>query len=274
VTTIAEQVTTRAQAHAQARLAADLAALGVPAGRDVLVHCSLRRVGRIAGGPGTLVAALRDVLGPASTIVVPTHTTGNSTTTRRFRATATGLTAPEVAAMEARLPAFDPVAATSHGMGAMAEYVRRAPEAVRSGHPQTSFAALGPRAPALTAVHDLDCHLGERSPLGTLYAAGAVILLLGVGYDACTALHLAEYKLPWDPPDRRYRCYVIEGGRRVPKEFVAPDLDDRDFPALGADLDQTPLVRKGPVGNAPSRLIEMCGTVDFAVEWLTARRGP
>jgi aminoglycoside 3-N-acetyltransferase len=36
--------------------------------------------------------------------------------------------------------------------------------------------------------------------MGELYAADGQILLLGLGYEACTALHLAEYRLPVPPP--------------------------------------------------------------------------
>jgi aminoglycoside 3-N-acetyltransferase len=252
----------------QARLAEDLAALGLRPGTDLLVHCSMRRVG---GSPATLVAAIRDVVGVDATLVVPTHTAGNSTTTPSYRAAAGRLPPAQVAAMEALLPPFHPAAA-SHGMGALAEYVRQHPGAVRSDHPQTSFAALGPRARHFTAVHDLDCHLGERSPLARLYAAGATILLLGVGYSACTALHLAEYRLPSPPPRRWYRCYVRAGGRPVRADFLAPALDDSDFERLGADLDRERFARAGRVGNAASRAISLPGAVDFAVGWLAARR--
>jgi aminoglycoside 3-N-acetyltransferase len=33
---------------------------------------------------------------------------------------------------------------------------------------------------------------GEHSPLARLEEVGAQVLLLGVGYDVCTAFHLAE----------------------------------------------------------------------------------
>ncbi len=102
----------------------------------------------------------------------------------------------------------------SQRMGVLAEYVRCAPGAVRSDHPQTSFAALGPRARQLTDGHDLTCHLGERSPVGGLYAADGQILLLGLGYEACTALHLAEYRLPVPPP--RARLPLLPARRRPP----------------------------------------------------------
>ncbi|MFG1780579.1 aminoglycoside N(3)-acetyltransferase [Micromonospora sp. NPDC049048] len=254
-------------------LTADLRALGLPPGATVLVHCALSRVGRLAGGPAALLAALRDVLGGAGTVVVPAQTAGNSTTSRAFRLATAGMGAAEVAAAEAAIVPFDPRRSPAEGMGVFAEHVRRQPGTSRSRHPQTSFAALGPDAVRLTAVHDLDCHLGERSPLGALYAADAVVLLLGVDWSVCTAFHLAEYRLRRLPADRAYRCYVRDGaGRRVRRDFRAPDLHDTDFPLIGRALAATGAVRRGRVGGADCRLTGLRVAVDFARGWMDEHR--
>ncbi|MEH1101957.1 aminoglycoside N(3)-acetyltransferase [Micromonospora sp. CPCC 205561] len=254
-------------------LAADLRALGLPSGATVLVHCALSRVGRVAGGPATLLAALRDVLGDAGTVVVPAQTAGNSTTSRPFRAATAGLGPAGVAAAEAAIVPFDPERSPAEGMGVLAEHVRRQSGASRSRHPQTSFAALGPAAARLTAVHDLDCHLGERSPLGALYAADAVLLLLGVDWSVCTAFHLAEHRLRRPPARRAYRCYVRDAdGRRVRRDFRAPDLDDTDFPLIGRALTDVGPVRAGRVGDADSRLVGLRVAVDFARGWMDEHR--
>ncbi|MEU7585008.1 AAC(3) family N-acetyltransferase [Micromonospora sp. NPDC049230] len=254
------------------RLAADLRALGVRPGACLVVHCGLRRVGPLEAGPATLANALRDVLGPAGTLLVPTHTDGNSTTSRAHLAATAGMDRAQRERYEAALPGWDRRSTPSQRMGALAEYVRCAPGAVRSDHPQTSFAALGPRARQLTDDHDLTCHLGERSPVGGLYAADGQILLLGLGYEACSALHLAEYRLPVPAPERDYHCFRLVDGRRVRLDFRALDLDDRDFPTVGAALDDTALVRQGRVGRAHARLLSARATVDFAVDWFAANR--
>jgi aminoglycoside 3-N-acetyltransferase len=121
-------------------------------------------------------------------------------------------------------------------------------------------------------VHDLDCHLGERSPLAALYRDAAWILLLGVGYEACTALHLAEYRLPWPPPIQRYRCYVEVNGERRRYEFDGARHDTTDFARLGAELDSAPFVRTGICGNGPARALPLRASIDFAVVWMSDHR--
>lgn len=260
------------------RLTADLVSLGLRRGQDLLVHCSLRKVGRIEGGAATLLDALLDAAGPNTTLVVPAQTVHNSLTSRAFLAAVAGLDAEGRARLIAGMPGFDPATTPSAGMGAFAEYVRTRPGAHRSSHPQTSFAAVGPRARACMSGHDLECHLGERSPLGWLYAADAGILLLGVDYAVCTAFHLAEYRVPGPPRLRRYRCFTAERGTRAEHEFTDHDLDDSDFGLLGAglesaaELDPAVSIHRGPVGSATCRLVSLRVAVDYALRWLEIHR--
>jgi aminoglycoside 3-N-acetyltransferase len=258
------------------QLVADLRALGVRRGEDLLIHCSLRLIGPVDGGAATLLAALIDVAGPQATLVVPTHTTLNSLTSRAHRAAVAGRDDDELARYIADMPGFDRDRTPSQGMGALAEQLRTSPSAVRSHHPITSFSALGRRARDCTSIHDLDSHLGDRSPLGWLYAADAAILLLGVEYTACTAFHLAEYHLPWPPPVQLYHCFSAAGGNRDKREFTAPALDDSDFGQLGTDLEAAAPdgLRVGNVGSGTGRLVPVRAAVDFGVEWLTCHRRP
>jgi aminoglycoside 3-N-acetyltransferase len=254
-------------------LVEQLSALGVAYGGTVLVHASMRAVGPIDGGVATLVSSLRQAVGPRGSIVAPTQTSNNSTTSPTFRAATQGLDRAGLARYVARIEGFDPATTPSFGMGALAEHIRRDPDAVRSDHPQTSFAAVGPDAKDLMSVHDLDCHLGERSPLGALYEADATVLLLGVGYRACTAFHLAEYRLPHQPI-RAYCCFVREGGERRQREFKALDLNDQDFDALGTafEASDTAAVLHGRVGRASARCMQIRQSVDFAVSWMAQHR--
>lgn len=254
-------------------LAADLTRLGLSEGRDVLVQSSLRSLGYVRGGPRTVAEAIRDVVGPCATIVVPTQTAGNSLTSPAYRAAVDGMTAVERADYEAKMPGFDPQSTESQDMGALAEYVRRHPDAVRSGHPQTSFAAWGPKAGGFMRVHDLASHLGEQSPLAALYGTDAQVLLLGVEYDVCIAFHLAEYRLRVPVAWRAYTCFVMRDGRRERVVFDAPHIHDTDFARLGEALEKRVPVRAGRVGRSKnSKIFDIRPAVDFAVEWMESNR--
>ncbi|MFC0002746.1 aminoglycoside N(3)-acetyltransferase [Micromonospora siamensis] len=255
--------------HTRASLAAQFQDLGVRPGGVLLVHAALRPLGFLCGGPEAVVAALRDVLGPDGTIVVPTHTPENSDPA--------GWTNPPVPAhwwpvIRAQWPGFDPARTPSRFMGAVAEQVRTWPGARRSAHPHVSFAALGPAADRIVADHALTDMLGETSPLARLYDLDADVLLLGVDHGSNTSLHLAEYRLPGLP---RQRCGAAvstgDGGR----EWVwwdDVDVDESDFARLGDDLEATGAVRLGPVGDGTGRLVRQRAAVDFAVDWLGRER--
>jgi aminoglycoside 3-N-acetyltransferase len=249
-------------------LAADLAASGLNAGDTVLVHSSLRAIGWVCGGAVAVVQALLDILGPEGTLVVPAMTAGN-----RDPSTWQPPVPPSWwPIIRDSLPGFDPALTPSEAVGAVAEQVRTWPGAVRSDHPQSSFAAVGSRAAALMAGHRLDCHLGEESPLARLAAAGARVLLLGVGYHRATVFHLAEYRQA-DPPRRDYSCAVLTGRQRRWITYRDVDLDDSDFGRLGRDFErETGLVLVGRVGAATTPRFGVPDAVDFARSWLATHR--
>jgi aminoglycoside 3-N-acetyltransferase len=243
------------------RLTADLRSLGLVPGQDLLVHCSLSAIGWVDGGPATLLRAIQEVAGPGATIVVPAQTPWTSRTSEAFLTATAGFDQNGIDQYAAGLPVFDPESTPSHGMGTFAEHLRTRPEARRSAHPQTSFAALGPGVAAIASGHDPECHLGERSPLRWLYDADAAILQLGVDYAVCTAFHLSEYR--------------IRGGA----DIRGSDLDDDDFQQIGDALERYwrdhpgaggPL--RGQVGMAPSRLVPVRTAVNFAVGWMEKHR--
>lgn len=144
-----------------------LRALGVVPGGVLLVHASFRAVRPIDGGPLGLIEALRAALGPEGTLVMPSWTGDDE---RPFD------------------PATTPAA---DDLGATADLFWRLPGVVRSDHLQ-AFAAIGPHAGAIvkTAL-PLPPHT-PASPVGRVHDLDGQVLLLGVGHDANTSLHLAE----------------------------------------------------------------------------------
>lgn len=255
------------------RLVRDLGRLGVKPGQTLLVHASIRRIGLVDGGAQTVVTALRDAVGKAGNIVVPTGTAENSVTSRSHKALIAKMTEDEVRAFRRNMPGFYKDA-TPSTTGALGEALRTVTGAVRSDHPQSSFAAIGPEAEYLMADHHPDCHLGEYSPLAKLYKMAASVLLLGVGYNACSAFHLAEYRYIDSPPNRIYSCAVIKNGRTRWIGYIDVVLDDQDFGLIGQDLEleHEDLVKRRNVGNASSRLIPMVLAVDHAQNWMARHR--
>ncbi|MEU1531871.1 aminoglycoside N(3)-acetyltransferase [Streptomyces fagopyri] len=249
-------------------LAAELRALGVRPGESLLVHSSLRSLGWVNGGPVAVVQGLLDALGPEGTLVVPTQSGELSDPALWSRPPVPEEWWP---AIRATMPAYDPLITPTRGLGVIPETVRTWPGALRSAHPQTSFAAVGPRAAEIVDGHAPDCRLGERSPLGRLEALGARVLLLGAGYDTCTSFHLAEYRIP---------AQLVEVGRPVRTargatrwEVVTEVAIDSDrFDELGSDFERDRPVVRGRVGAADVRLFPVADAVAYAEHWLALHR--
>jgi aminoglycoside 3-N-acetyltransferase len=253
------------------RLVRDLRGLGVEPGQTLLVNASLSSIGWVEGGAPAVVAALREAVGPNGNVVVPAGTEENSHFSRAHRELIEGMSWGELRAYRNLMPAFDKDT-TPSGMGAIAETLRTTVGAVRSDHPQSSFAAIGPDADLLMADHKLDSHLGEGSPLAKLYQRRAQVLMIGVGYEYCTALHLAEYRYTPRPPMQTYACVVVIDGRRAWTGYQDVVLDDNDFQEIGKSLSAEVVVREGYVGHAKCRLMPLRHTVDFAVDWMAKCR--
>jgi aminoglycoside 3-N-acetyltransferase len=259
--------------HTREALAADLRALGVRLGQTLLVHASLRAVGWVDGGSATVVAALHESVGEAGTIVMPAITPENSTTSRAHRERTAGLTPRQLAEYRSRMPPFDPLLTPATEAGMIAETLRTTAGAVRSDHPQSSFTAIGERAATLMAGHRLTSHFGEESPLAGLYnMPDAAILLLGVEYDACSALHLAEYRYTARPPTQLYECVVSVNGSRRWARYRDVVLDDEEFRLIGYQAGKRIEFSFGYVGNAECRLVPLRPVVDFATGWMARHR--
>ncbi len=174
----------------RANLVADLNALpGEPLfGSCVMVHTRMSDLGWVVGGAPTVVASLREAVGPDGTLLVltgwedrpPYHQSDWDPAIRRL--------------YRDEAPGFDPaVCMAERAFGRIPETVRTWPGASRSRHPVCGFAALGARAERLVAGQSLDEGYGEGSPLQHLVDADGVVLLIGDLFENVTLFHYAEY---------------------------------------------------------------------------------
>ncbi|WP_239143667.1 aminoglycoside N(3)-acetyltransferase [Actinoplanes philippinensis] len=252
-------------------LVVDLRRLGLAAGDVVLVHSALRSVGFVVGHVQSVVHALLEVLGPAGTLVVPTHTGYNSDPA--------GWSNPPVPqswwpVIRDENPGFDRVLSPSRWVGVLPEVVRTWPGAVRSGHPQVSFAAVGARAAEIVAGHPVEDELGDGSPLGAVYRVDGKVLLIGCGHGNNTSMHLSETRQLRPRMDVNGAAVRDPDGRARWVTWTAPASDSSDFEEIGVAFDAVGPVSVGLVGAAVSRLMSQRAVVDFATAWMREHRSP
>jgi aminoglycoside 3-N-acetyltransferase len=203
-------------------LLAQLQALGVRPGGVLLVHTALSKVGSTAQG---LIEALLKAVGPAGTLVMPSMADDD-----------------DVPFDRARMPC--------RALGLVADTFWRMPGVLRSDSPH-AFAARGPLAARITAAHPIDVPHGLDSPPGRVYQSDGSVLLLGVGHDADTTIHVAE-----NIAGVRYRqpkyATVLEHGRAKRYEYGETDHCCERFTLLDEWLGDRQ--KAGFIGNGQARL--------------------
>ena len=250
-------------------IAAALRRLGVAPGGTVVVHASLSAMGYVVGGAETVLRGLLDALGPEGTVAAPAQTWLNLDPSRGVH----GVPETLWPAIREHWPAYDPALTPSVGMGAVAEALRTWPGARRSPHPVRSWAALGPAAEEITSAHDLEDAHGDASPLGALWRRDATVLLLGVGHDKCTALHLAETRAAGpDAPRTVETSAVLRDGARRRITYTNLAFENGDFPEIGAAFEAAHRARRTPLGATTAAALPLRDLVAFAERWMRANR--
>ena len=219
-----------------------LRSLGVQPGQTLQVHTAFSKVGTVESGPAGLIKALRATLGNLGTLVMPSMTDDDDSP-------------------------FDIQATPCLGMGVTADTFWRLPDVLRSDSPH-AFAASGPLAGRITASHPLTLPHGPDSPVGRVHALEGQVLLLGVGHESNTTVHLGEYLARVRYRRRKYVTVLQDG---LPRRLEYDEIDHccEKFNLLDSWLSKKKLQRRGVVGHAEARLIAAKAIVKVVVEQLT-----
>ena len=244
--------------------------IGIQKGQAIMVHTSLSSLGYVCGGAQSVIEALMDRVGKQGTIMMPTQSWKNLDPS-----TGVYWQEPEEwqPVIREYIPAYDKRMTPTNTMGAVAEMFRQWPGTLRSDHPARSVAAWGHDAQYLTEKHDLSDIFGDSSPIGRLYKLDGYVLLIGVGYDKNTSLHLADVRAEYPGRHTVTESSAIRvDGQRVWKSYETLAVDGEDFPAIGEAFEQTGKVRHVPLGNAMLSMMRQRELVDFAVKWIEENR--
>lgn len=231
------------------QLKQDFERLGLPAGRPVMLHASLRKSGPFVDGAEGLIEALISYLGPQGTLLMPLGS------------------ADEQPFDKDHSPA-------EADIGALAEVFRRFPGVQVSDHPAARFAALGRQSEALLEPLPLHDYYGPGSALERFSAAGGWVLRLGADADTVTLTHWAEYLAVLPHKRRVTRHYVRADGRQHSIESLDDAAGIVDWPhgdyfaQILIDFMASGQARIGQVGYARAECFAAADFVPFAVRWM------
>jgi aminoglycoside N3'-acetyltransferase len=227
-----------------------LVRLGLRKGDTVGVHSSLSSFGHVEGGADAVIDALIEIVGEEGNIVMSTHSANLSEDKRTQEEKAMGVS------WLCKILPYDPDT-TPVRTGIIPETFRKRKGVFRGSDPSNSVAALGPKAKELSEGWH------------RLLELDGYILLMGVGLDRCTAMHLAEKRVRF--PDRILRMIT------PPKWFVEKYPGDEwewdigpypDFAKLTQPCLERGIMKTVRIGKATVKLVKLRDLIDLYVEYL------
>ena len=219
------------------KLKEQLRAIGVSEGMDLMMHSSLKRVGKVESGADAIIDALLDILGSDGTLMM---------------STVSGAVSPK-----------QPVFHSQHtpsSVGALSNVFRIREGVVRSLHPVHSIAAFGPKAEFYTEKH-LECNTpwSPDSPYGKMMRNGAHILFFGVDFACNTCLHALEIeaRMPGIHTRETSTLYVFDNNDvkcEIEHHWHAPKKSY--YPSLEYIVEKAGGLTYGVIGDGISRFVD------------------
>jgi len=227
-----------------------LTRLGLKKGDSVGVHSSLSRFGHVEGGADAVIDALIETVGEQGNIVMSTHSANLSEDKRTPEEKAMGVS------WLCRILPYD-ANSTPVRTGVIPETFRKRKGVFRGSDPSNSVAAMGPRARKLSEGWH------------RLLELDGYILLIGVGLESCSAMHLAEKRVRF--PDRILRMitspkWFVE---KYPGEEWEWDIGPYpDFAKLTQPCLERGIMKTVTMGEATLKLVRLIELIDLYVEYL------
>jgi len=237
---------------------AGLIKLGLESGDSVGVHSSLSSFGYVDGGANAVVDALLEVVGECGTIAMPTYSANLAKVEKTPEEIAIGVL------WIYRILPYDPKE-TPCTTGTIPEAFRKRKGVLRSVHHVFSLAALGPHAQEIIDAGYKDSRQGWKK----LLELEGHILLLGVGLENCSAMHLAEERvtLPKHISDKvtAPKWFV---DKYPPNEWEWDFGPYPDFAKLEEPCIERGIMKTVKVGKATLKLVKLRELIDLYVEYL------
>ena len=250
-------------------ITADLPSLGFEPGNGLFVHSSLSKIGYVSGGPRGLIEALVRAVGPNGLIGMPGFSRDADDPVEQL---GIGVDPAQHADIRRQVPGFDRMRSNVRQNGAVPKAFKRWPGVVRSHHPTSSVLLFGRDAEAMAAKYaPLGWATGPDTPWGRLSERQAMkILLTGIGWNRCSALHAAESVAEHKRETiRKFKNGSGADARWTEAPDVANDLGTLS-PRVGKAWERQGGVRIGKIGEADSRLTDYDPLLIFASEWISA----
>lgn len=236
--------------HASQKLKSDLAGMGIKKTDVLLVHSSLKSIGKVEGGADTVLDALMDALSDGL-LVFPTLS---------------------YESVNANQPFFS-VLNTPGCVGILPELFRKRKGVYRSWHPTHSLAAWGRGAEDFVSGHEkFDTPCARESPWGKLVQRKAKILFVGTGLACNTLLHGVEewFGVPERLSDEKEALKVEtpEGLiLEVPSRRHLGHPSDH-YAKLEGIFDRSGILKTGVLGSARCHLLEAAPMAELTLKLL------